>query len=217
MRHANRIAVAVLFLVPLCASWSGGSRPQVSKTDLILDKLTQQVKNYKDWGDFPIMLGHLAQKYELPMGIDLESSPKVKLTSVQLSRGTVAGLLTTLVSKEPDFDWTQVNGVINVTPRHLADSILDVRIGHFRVKNATPFEIHDAIVALPEVKVWLEQKHVTEATGWGGSFLSLPRASANLHDVTLRDILNTIVKSGLSSWTITRSGQNEQHVSISVG
>jgi hypothetical protein len=105
MRHANRIAVTCLFLVLLSPSGRHGSHLQASETALG-DKLSQQVNNYEDWGDFEIMLGHLAQKYQLPIGVDLESPPKVKLNSARLSQGNVAGVLTTVVSQEPGYEWT---------------------------------------------------------------------------------------------------------------
>ncbi|MGB8476684.1 MAG: hypothetical protein WCE61_21595 [Candidatus Acidiferrum sp.] len=221
MRHANRIATVCLLLLFLFVLKSHSSQGAKSASP---DPLTQQVNNYIDTGDdFRIMVAHLTQKYGIPAGMDLENPSKRDFISVHISHGTVAEVLNAIVAQKPGYKWTEMDSVVNIMPQSQRDSILDVRIADFHIANANFFEIHAAIVSLPEVKRWLEQNHFTEATSFAGivpvgpNGLGLARVSLDLHDVTLREILNKTIKSpGFSSWIIGRWGEKNQYLSISV-
>ena len=223
MRHANKIWVTCLLLLFTSAAESCKRSPQFTESNSG-DLSGQRVANYDAWGgDFSTMLVQMAQKYELPIGMDLERAKKSQLATRHISNGNVADILNSVVSQEPGYEWADVGGVINVTPKDRKNSILDVRIAKFKVTDANPFEIHDAIVSLPEVKRWLADNQLAENTGFAGIIPvgrngpALPRTSINMHNVTLEQILNAIVKSGLSSWNISRWGDNSQYLSISVG
>jgi hypothetical protein len=223
MRHANSLAAAYLFGCVLLISNGRAPNPQNVNAQLqqILDA---RIQNYEDWGDLTTMLDHLAQKYKMPMGVDLENlHAKLATGSVTAATGTVSDALTVIVSRQPGYGWAEADGVVNVTPQRTENSILDTRIAHFKVVNADPFKVYGAIAALPEVKNWLAQTHLTERTGFAGivpvgrNGPALPRVSVDLKNVNLQTLLNTIIKSGFSFWLITRWGDKSQYLSISVG
>ncbi|MGC2285130.1 MAG: hypothetical protein WA542_07780 [Candidatus Acidiferrum sp.] len=186
--------------------------------------LSQHVSNYQDSGhDLPTTVDDLMQKYKVPAGMDLEELSERRPISVNVPRGSVADVLSMIVAQQPGFKWAEMNGVVNIGPQQDTDSILDVRIAHFRVADASFSQIHSAIVSLPEVKRWLEDNHLTERTPMvidglvsaGHPFLS--RISLDLQDITLREILNTVIKSsGFSSWIVSRYGEKQQYIMIGI-
>lgn len=222
MPHANRVIAACSLFALSLVSYGHGSQPVKSA---LRDQLTQQVSEYDDRGsDFRLIVRRLAQKYGLRVGMDLESPLKTDLISVHISDGTVAEVLNAIVAQEPGYKWAEIDDVINIMPQQHSDSILDIRAVHFHVTKANPFKVHAAIVALPEVRSWLQQNHVTESTPFAGDILvgpnglGLARASLDLHDTTLREILNRIIESPkFGSWIVSRWVEKNQYLSIEIG
>lgn len=223
MHHANRVAIVCSLLLLICIAIAYASQSEKSATR---DSLSQRVSNYKDTGhDFSITLGHLSQKYRIPMGIDLERPPTRQFISVRVSHGTVADVLNAIVEGEPGYRWTAINGVVNVVPQQSTNSILDLQIAHFHVRHADPLDLHTAILALPEIKRWLEQNHLKERGVFGPNILvgkngmtSLPHVSLDLRDVTLRAIMNRIATSpGLGGWIVSRWGEKNQYLNLQIG
>jgi hypothetical protein len=143
--------------------------------------------------------------------------------SIEMHRGTREELLNEIVEHEPGYTWEERDGVVNVFPRAHVDTVLDIRIARFHVRNAGYSEIHAAIVAQPEVKEWLERNKLTERTpapidiliGKNGS--DLPRISLELRDVTLREIMNAIIRSaGFRFWSVGRWGEKDEYLAIGV-
>ena len=189
-----------------------------------MDPAAKPVSNYEDVGyQFSIALDHLAQKYTMPIGLDLEIPVERQSVSVRVPRGTVADILNAIIAQEPSYKWAEVNGVINVMPEANPNSVLDLQIAHLHVKDADFSEIDTAIASLPEVKRWLEQNHVTENTATvldiliGKDGYNPRRVSLDLRDVTLREIMNRIVRlPGLHSWSVGRWGEKNQYFGIVV-
>jgi hypothetical protein len=143
--------------------------------------------------------------------------------SVQMTRGTVADLLNIIVRHQPGYDWAEVSEIVNVLPKMHIESVLDLRIPHLQLANADSSGIHAAIVSLPEFRAWLERNHLTERTPnytdiiLGKNRYVTPRVSLDLHDMTLREILNRILKSRrFHSWVVARWGEKNQYLSIGV-
>jgi hypothetical protein len=189
-----------------------------------MNPAAQPVSSYEDNGyEFSIALDHLAQKYKMPIGMDLETPIERQSVSVRIPQGTVGDVLNAIIAQEPGYKWAEVNGVINVMPEVNPNSILDLQIAHFHVRNADSFGIHTAIVSLPEVKRWLRQNHLTERTAFAIDILvgkdgySPPRVSLNLRNVTLGDIMNKIVRlPGFHSWSVGRWGEENRYFGIMV-
>lgn len=218
MFRADKIALVFLLLYP-----APNSQVPQSADAAKADPLTKQVRNYQDTADFSTALDDFARKCGIPTGIDLQMPLKQRPLSVDVSQGTIVDVLNAIVAQEPSYKWAKVNGVINVMPEENANNILDLRIAYFHVRNADFNDIHTAIVSLPEVKTWLEQNHLTEQTAFvidiliGKNGYSPPRVSLKLRDVTLRDIMNRIVKSpGFRFWSVSRWGERNQYLSIVV-
>jgi hypothetical protein len=221
MPHANRPAMIRLVLLSIFLSGCNASQGPKYLPD---GPWNQQVSNYEDSGhDFETTVNDLMQKFEVPVGMDLETLSDRHPISVNVPRGKVADVLNVIVAQRRGFKWAVINGVVNVGPRQNAKSIVDLRISHFRINRASFDQLHAAIVSLPEVKSWLGDNHLTErgarvvigAVSPGQPFK--PLVSLDLQDVTLREILNGIIKcSGYHAWSVSRDGDNNQYLSIGV-
>ena len=206
-----RPAMIRLVLLSIFLSSCSASQPPKYAQD---GPLNQKVNDYEDSGhDLEATVNELREKFRVPVGMDLEALSDRRPIAIKVSRGNVADVLNAIVAQQHGFKWAEVNGVVNIGPQHNANSILELRIAHFRRNQARYDQIHDAIVSLPEVKTWLEDNHLTV----DGSTVVIggvspgqpfkPLVSLDLQETTLREILNRIIKCpGYDAWTISRGG-----------
>lgn len=187
--------------------------------------LAQNVSNYSVGSDnFVVAFGHALQTYTVPSGFELEKQPDNRPVSIRLSEGTIADLLDAVAAQAPDYRWLESGGVVNIMPKKDSESIeklMNSRVAHFEVHDATSSIIRQAIASLPEVRSWLEQNHVTERSVLG-FILPVPSpepavASLDVSNASLREIMNRIVKEpGFSSWLFSRYGDQNQYLNIGI-
>lgn len=170
-------------------------------------------------------LQEASYRYRLPVGIEADLQEKgSKQVSLNMPSGTAADLFDALIRQTPDYQWNETNGVADVTRRKGVTSIIDVKVKRIHLASATPDMIHNAIVSLPEVQTWLRENHITERSNVTGSILvgrnnqtDQPRASINASDVSLKEILNAIVKkAGFHYWIVGHYEDHGQYLSIGV-
>jgi hypothetical protein len=184
--------------------------------------LSQEISVYQDSGtDLFQLLNRAGSEYGFPVGVELDGTHSTHLISVKVEHGTVRDVINSIISQAGGYKWVEVNGVINVIPGESGIGLLNTRIGHFHVRDASAQEIREAIASLPEVANWLDKNQVSERSivsafvplQMGG----LPRISLDLHDVRLREIMNSIIKTrGFRSWCIARYGEGNRYLSISI-
>jgi hypothetical protein len=155
------------------------------------------------------------------LGIELNREVEERAISVKMPEGTVGDVVGAVVGQAPGYKWAQVNGVINVMPQDVNDSVLELRIARFRVKDAAAEDLRAAVVSLPEVKAWLAQNQLVERTAGTPLFpeqkAGLPRISFDVSNVTLREILNRVVKEpNFHEWLVARYGDRGQYLEISI-
>jgi hypothetical protein len=223
MRRANKLTIIPIVFSSIFLSSCGTFQAPKYAAD---GPLNQKVNGYEESGhDLEATVNELRQKFEVPVGMDLEALSDRHAIAVNVPRGNVADVLNAIVAKQHGFKWAEVNGVVNIGPQRETNSILELRIAHFRVDDARYDRVHDAIVSLPEVKAWLDDNHLTAskasivigAVSPGRPFK--PLVSLELQDATLREILNRIVKyPGYSAWTISRGedGERKQYLIIGI-
>ena len=126
---------------------------------------------------FPTMstaVDAIATQYKVRVGLELAMSDADRLRiSLDLSRPKVAALLDSLVRQKPDYTWQVEDGVYNIYPKFVKDSVLNLRIRTFSVTNATGQELSTAIGALPEVKKWMlkngvQRRELETGSRWRG-------------------------------------------------
>jgi hypothetical protein len=210
-------AVAIL----LCVSTEPGQIGAAATHGLT----DQAVADYQDSGaDLIQLLSRASNKFKIPLGIELNKELPHQIVSVHIAKGSVADLFSVIVDKAPGYKWVEQDGVVDILPREHADGMLDLHISRFAVKDATSIQVREAIDALPEVEIWFKQNGVVDQSPIDVNVfaptrgrLALPRVSLRLHDVTLRGVLNRIVrKPPLNGWTVSRYGNRAQYLNVQI-
>jgi len=188
--------------------------------------LHQEITGYKNSeSDLFRALQEASYKYGVPLGIETDAQGQTaKNISVSISQGTVGDIFDALIQQAPNYKWVESRGVVNVMPKQDTDSALDLKIARFHVTHATPDDLHAAIRSLPEVRAWLDQHRLVERGLVTSSILigsngktDQPRVSLRLKNMTLREIMNTVVKKpGFRVWLVGRYGDHSQYLSISI-
>jgi hypothetical protein len=210
------VALGPLFGVSLTDA--GTSPPQ--------NPLHQEIGGYKNGeSDFFSALQEASYKYGVPLGVETDAQGQAAgHISINVSHGTVTDIFNALIQQAPNYRWIESSGVVNVMPEQNADSLLDLRIAGFHVTHATPDRLHAAIRSLPEVEAWLNQRNLVEHSPATSSILigsngktGQPRVSLRLKKMTLREIMNTVVKKpGFRVWFVGRYGDHGQYVNLSI-
>ena len=102
-------------------------------------------------------------------------------------------------------------------PKENINSLLDVQIRDFTIRNASPPEALEAIDKLPEVQAWLRKQGVSRQDfEVGGNHRSSDTLiSLTLNGVKLRNVLNRLIHmTGQVNWTVVRYGDNRQYIGI---
>jgi hypothetical protein len=196
---------------------TSGSQTETKTTPNVLSR---EVTNYSDSGtDIAQPLFRASEKFRIPIGVELDGLQPTQTISVKLSRGTVTDLLNAIVGPSSGLQWKESNGVVNVMPVQNSNSILDLKVAHFRLKDISVGDIREAITAQPEIKAWLTLNRVSERSliVTSGQHPDRQRLSIELKGVTLREIMNAIVKlPGMHEWSFVRYGKNREYLNIGI-
>lgn len=163
-------------------------------------------------------LDAIGSRYRIQLGLELVTNDSNGAPiSLDLSGHEVGPVLDSLIVQRPAYIWSLQDGVYDLYPRVARDSVLDVNIRTFSVKQATPEEASRAISDLQEVKEWLSRYGVRRReleTGprWKNSER---RVSLTLSGVSLRSVLNHLVKElEGTDWIVVRYGDKAEYIAI---
>jgi hypothetical protein len=226
MRLANRDSTKIMVLSFVVAILIGISMdPHYVRAAASHRRTDEGVADYQDSGtDIVQLLSRVSDKFKIPLGIELNKELPHQMVSVHVPKGTVADIFSAIVDAAPGYTWTEQDGIVNILPRERSNSVLDLHISRFTVKDATSIQVREAIDALPEVEVWLKQNGVVDRSPIDIDVFArtrgkpaLPRVSLRLHNLTLRELLNGVVrKTQLSGWTVSRYGEGAQYLNIQI-
>jgi hypothetical protein len=214
-------SITLTFIViSALAVWLGGCSRRRCENSSGRDPLCQRVETYEGSApNFALITGSVLQRYGIPSGLELNKGFEYRAISVRVVHGTVANVLDAIIAQAPDYKWLDTDGVVNVIPKRDAKSILNLRLAHFRAQNADVAELSQMIASLPEVREWLVENRVTERSVHGllGPVAPPVEVSLDLRNLTLRELLNSIVKQpGVSGWSFSRYGDHGQYLQISI-
>ncbi|MDT5123563.1 MAG: hypothetical protein QOC96_3045 [Acidobacteriota bacterium] len=148
-----------------------------------------------------------------PGGVSLSiNSGKDILYTFKPASMDLRDMLDSIVEAAPDYEWKENNGVINLHP--INDYlVLNTTVAEFDVEKATKGDLLVALKESPEFKRALAENGLSEFPLFVGGGLSAPPNlsgakppppkvySAHLNNVTVREILNEIVRlNGRSTW-----------------
>jgi hypothetical protein len=102
---------------------------------------------------------------KVPIGIEVipDSKRTVKINQV---RGNVRQVLEEIVNAEPRYKWEVRDGVINLMPRERNESLLDVMIPKFDLRDANAEDVPAALINLPEIQSWLSSDRDSGQSGF---------------------------------------------------
>jgi len=174
-----------------------------------------------------LALSEIASKYRIPIGLESAAAPDELLQNerivVNIPEGTVRDVLDSVVQCAPDYQWSVVDGVINVTPKQRRDkllmNILDTSISTFAVETGTSrLSIRTALTAIPEIRTKLEAtklKPLVLATNSIDYREAAPGFSLRTTNTTMRAILNKIIeKSEAKYWLVSRYGEKREFLIV---
>ena len=119
---------------------------------------------------------------------------------------TLRDALDSIIHAEPDYRWFINDGVINLMPKGEEPTLLQVRINRLNVKDAESIYLPlSKLMSLPEVRESIAQLGLSEAPHLLIGGISLrpdrPRYTIDCQNVTLKEALNTIVRThGRAVW-----------------
>jgi hypothetical protein len=163
--------------------------------DILQKKVSLRASN-KDLFD---LLKNLALENRICIGLEVAprkpNQPRAdSKISVSFDNKLLREVLDELMGDDSPYDWRAENNFVNIFPKQAYPNVLDIRVSEFNIDNQNKFEIRTALYALPEMKAALNEQHLLP----GEVFIIKPltankeRFSVQLHNTTIRAILNTI-------------------------
>ena len=174
-------------------------------------------------------LSEIASSCNVPIG--LEVSPKDDLlngvkVSLDVKEGRLDYVLNSIVSQNPLYTWAADNGVINVFPKDpsrdlLLKKLLETDIGEISLrKGISRFNFREYVTEKEEIKRVLDSENISPENQVFSSRDIRPLGSnfsLNTENVTLRSLLNSVVKSSETKyWIINRIGEKRQYLLLNL-
>lgn len=160
----------------------------------------------------------VAAKYKVQIGLEYSVNDKDLLPiTLDFSPTNVEAVLGQLTSQKAQYTWSFLDGVYDVYPKAGLDSILDVKIREFSVKNVSSKDAADLVGQIPEIKKWLVTRRVSKRELQSGpSVQSSDRLiTLSLKNVTFRSLLNRLVHEfGIVDWVVERYGDRQEFIGI---
>ena len=216
-------------LMTLLIAISNSYRAEAQSPDSLrknTDLATRLIKNVALEGKFSNLLTRLSLDYDIPLGLEISSDEQLSNHyKVELSEGTVADLMSQIVSQNGQYDWIIENGVVNIFPRDkyrdafLAE-LLTVRIGSIAVdKNSDCLKLQNDLVKAPEIKAVIDAHGMQTGINFSGAYI--PRLgqqfSLKVSDITLKALLNQIIReSPLARTWIISTDNSSRTLSLGV-
>jgi|SRR6185503_7178758 len=205
----------ILTFVMLTGLWltsiSGGQQPKLRALD-------QEVSGLELREVSPsLVIERVAKSCKAPIGFEATPQESYKI-NVIIEQGTVRNVLDQIVQADSRYEWTEADGVINVSPRVNRSPMLETVVRRFSVAQVNRDDAISAIFELPEVKVaQMDVKRRDFGSLPAKPYNSVPQVSLKLSNVTVRTILNEIMKaSGDNYWVFFRYGDHNEYFSVSM-
>ena len=157
-------------------------------------------------------LVEVAQHYKIPMGIEWVVQPRPEpAPAVSVEEPTVRAQLNSILQSTPNYSLVVKDGIVSVsTKRYAADSnnFLNLNVGEFNMSKANVFDAEAELRSRIHTTLHPERYLGGSNGGYGYGVpredgLDLTNVSFSGKDLTVRDILDRIVKSnGNTLWLV---------------
>jgi hypothetical protein len=198
----NMLKLSIALLVVYgCGTYTSGQTLE--------EKLAQRVDTFNSVGkSIPLQLIEVAQRFNIPMGIEWSDDSDGKGTSQVQGRDiTVGALLSQILAQQPGYEFRLDDRVVHVFATRLLDdqyNFLNIRLREFSLEKANMaaarFHLWGAIVS-----------HLHPRGGYGGGWggismykdFDAPKITFGCKDLTVRQALTKIVAAeGNALWVV---------------
>jgi hypothetical protein len=215
-RTQFKAVTIVLLVAGCCQVFAQGSRKSVADREIPVMKVTR--------ANATRCIYDLAHIYKIPVGFGASLTNLIDEDEVGpvIEARTVREVLNAAVVFLPEFSWSEIDGVIDISPSGAPDSLLDAMVDNLQVKDKTVNEIKLMICDMPEVKEAVKNSgsEITEelTTSWSVIPKNQPKYSFTFHKMTVREIMNQLLrKTDTKYWDVIRARDPYRWVYISVG
>jgi hypothetical protein len=211
MTHKGKMLLVLTTVICALASVCLSQQPQP-------DMLSKPVSQFELQDVLPsLVLERIAKSRHVPIGFEaiLQESKKI---DVKVEQGTIRDVLDAVVQSDPRYQWSEADGIINVSPKQNKSPILETVVRSFSVHKLNRVDAVTALFALPEVKGIVTQMGLSKSDFGslpGPAYDNLPRLSLSFRNITVRKIMNEILKAeGSDYWVFFRYGDHNQYFSL---
>ena len=165
---------------------------------------TRVIKDVALEGQLWDLLTRLSLDYDIPLGLEVSADEqRSNRYRVELSEGTIADLMSQIISQNERYDWLIENGVVNVFPREkyrdtFLTELLTVRIRRFAInKNSDCWALQNDLITIPEIRAVVDA-HGMQSIAADFTGFYIPQLGRNFSlkfsDTTLKALLNRIIR-----------------------
>jgi hypothetical protein len=171
-----------------------------------------------------LLLSDLSTQKNVPIGLEVspqDDLSKTKTVRLQIKRGTLADVLTSIVKQNPLYTWKIQDGVINVLPVEanrdpLLRDVLETRLEKFSIERGmSKFYLRQILSTTPAIKTILTQHKVVadNSAFMSREFTPLGRGyELEASNITVSGLLNQIVRESQTKyWVVQRYGDKRQY------
>jgi hypothetical protein len=172
------------------------------------------------------LFSELALSYNIPIGLEVALKEDASASYVvDFKKGTLAELLSKLVTQHRQYDWQIRDGVVYVFPKDnyrdaLFHHLLETKIRRFSVReNTSCWTLTESLAGTPEMKKILEANGTTyRAPSFTGPYI--PQVGRHfkldVSDLTLKSILDRVIRQSSIArfWVMTRNQDGSLNISL---
>jgi hypothetical protein len=217
------VAVTVCFSHPATRRESGTRLHSNSIAQSLNQKLEQKVQ-FTPKAEAPLgQLIEVAKTFHIPMGIEWSDSPQCKASPATFrAQETVGQLLSAIIRRCPTQRLTVEPGIVHVYSRFARHprNILNLRVWRFQLKDGSVFDAQFELRLAIDMQLHPD-KYAGGYNGGHGSpgehVFSIPNVSFSGREISVRDVLDGIVRSsGNALWVARlRAASLNQRVPLS--
>ena len=168
-------------------------------------------------------LGELAVHHRVPIGFEIaaDDDEQPRLT-LDINRASLEQVMELIIHQVPKYEWQIRDGVVNIQPKDSSgtflDRLLNTRISHYTApKNATKFEIRNAIFDLDEVKrvLAMDKMKISKLDYFTYPSIYSKEVDLSITNTDVRGVLNKVARdSEHKIWVVHLKGENRDSVEI---
>jgi len=194
-----RLPIVVLILCGLASSTGGQTLEE--KLASRIDVFDSETKST------PVQLIEIAQRFNIPMGIEWSDDSQDNAPTVHMRDTTVGSLLSQILAQQPGYQFRLDDGVVHIFATCLLDdprNFLNIELREFSLKEAN---MAAARFQLWGVIISHLHPHGGYGGGWGGVSIykdfDIPKITFSCGDLTVRQALSKIVVAeGNALWVV---------------